>query len=766
MFVAVVGQAHAAIGLSPGDEKLSADQQRALLAAPQSLYLDIVMDGQIVRPLVRFERSGGNLSVDAADLDAIGLLLPADVTADPTGRIALDAIDGLSYAYDAALQQVVLVPAPGLRRANQIGYRSPTPITVNRDQGLVLDWDAYTRRYEDSHTESVGTSLRWFGRFGSLQNTGVSRTGDQDNGYLRLDSRWMISDPQNMWTWTAGDLISGGLSWSRPVRMGGVQWRRNFSVRPDLIIYPMPQFAADATVPSSVDLYINNVRQFSTQVDPGPFVLSDFPRLAGAGQATVVVTDALGRTTQTVVPLYVDYQRLARGLNDFSFEAGALRRNYGLRSNDYSDHIAASGSWRRGLTDNLTGEMHGEYGDDLTQGGVGMAWSPMGRFGVFSANYAYSGGLAGGEQYGGGYQWFGQRVGFDLYAQRASRGYRDLGSIDDGSLPLLRQDRASAWLSIPRGSISLSWIRYEDRNPENPGSRTIGFGFNQSYRAFSWTISAFDDDRSGRGASLSLSIPLGDLDASLSVDRQGGETDAIAALRKPLPYGGGLGWEVQARDNGDGVLGAGWRARSGDVWGGLDHVGNETGAFAQANGSVVWMGGSVFTSRTIPDSFAVVSTNGVADVPILYENRVAGRTNSHGYLLLPELRGWQRNRVAIDPDGLPSSMEVPSVERLVTPPDRSGVHVPFAIRQVRTATITLRDANGQPVEAGMRVVRADGREAIVAFDGALWLDNYTDGETLRWTRAGVDCSTAAPAMARAAEPGATAPAQCRTKEQP
>jgi outer membrane usher protein len=737
----------AAAGLPAGldEEAPTTASQRALIAAPQALFLDIVMDGQIVRPLVRFEMLEGRLSVDPADLDAIGLVMPDNVTADPNGRVALDAIEGLSALYDASMQQVTLLPAAHMRRANRLGYQAPAPISVNRDQGLVLDWDAYGRHSDDSDTASLGTGLRWFGRFGSLQSYGVSRSGDQDDGYLRLDTRWTISDPQRMTTWTAGDLISGGLAWSRPVRMGGLQWRRNFSVRPDLIIYPLPEFSASAAVPSAVDLYVNNVRQYSGQVDPGPFVLSDFPRLAGAGQAVVVVTDALGRTTQTSVPLYVDYQRLARGLSDFSLEAGLLRRNYSQESDDYGQHPVASASMRRGITDNFTGEFHAEYGERLSLGGIGFAWSPLGRYGVFTGNYAHSSNWHSGHQYGGGYQWFGQRVGFDLYSQRATEEYRDLGSLEEGGLPLLRQDRASAWLSIPRGSISLSWIRYQDH--DNPTSRTKGIGFNQSYRSFAWTISAFDDDRSGHGVSLSINVPLGrDIDASLSVDRQNGNTDVAAALRRPLPYGGGLGWEVQARDGGDGVLGVGWRGRAGDVWGGVDRFSGQESVYGQGNGSVVLMGGQLFTSRAVTDSFAVVSTNGVADVPILYENRVAGRTNSDGFLLLPELRGWQRNRIAIDPDGLAPDLEVLSVERLVTPPDRSGVHVPFPIRQVHSANLELLDREGKHVEPGTRVVRQDGSPAIVGFDGTLWLDGYTPGESLTWTRAGVTCSAVAPAL--------------------
>jgi outer membrane usher protein len=159
------------------------------------------------------------------------------------------------------------------------------------------------------------------------------------------------------------------------------------------------------------------------------------------------------------------------------------------------------------------------------------------------------------------------------------------------------------------------------------------------------------------------------------------------------------------------------------------------------------MSGQAFASRAINDSFAVVSTNGVGDVPILFENRVAGRTNKDGYLLLSDLRGWQRNRLAIDPDGLSAELEVPAIERLVTPADHAGVRVSFPLERMRAATVVLRDAAGGTVEAGTRVQRADGSVAIVGFDGELWLEHYVDGETLRWTRAGTACAAHLPTLA-------------------
>lgn len=738
--------AHAATGgalASLDGEPLA---QVTAVRAPQTLYLDIVLDGRVVATLVRFHVVGERLSVAPDVLIAAGLLLPDGLTLDDQGRVALDSISGLGVQFDPTLQQVTLSPGLELRPTHHLGYQSPAPVSVTRDHGLVLDWDAYARSFDDSDTLSLGTGARWFGRWGTLEINGVSRTGDGgSDAYSRLDTRWSYSNPDRMSTWSVGDVVSGGLAWTRPVRLGGVQWRRDFGVRPDLIVYPLPQFSGDATVPSSVELFVNNVRQSGQDIAPGPFVISNFPRVVGAGQAVVVVTDALGRSTQTSVSLYVDYQRLARGLSDFSVEAGLLRRSFGLDSNDYGDELVGSASYRRGLRDDFTLELHGEIGPGLQLGGAGMAWSPLGRYGVVTASVARSQGDSSGRQVAGGYQWFGGRAGFDLYAQRASAGYRDLGTLDGGSTALRAQDRASAWLTVPRGSLSLTWLRY--REGEAMPSRTASLGLSQNYGRVSVSANAFNDDRAGHGVSLTVSLPLGeDRFSTFNADHRRGNTDFSASLRRNAPYEGGWGWQAQARDSGDGQLSTQYRGRAGEVQFGVDRLEGRHGGYAQGTGSVVLMDGEIFASRRISDAFAVVSTNGVADVPILYENRTAGRTNDAGYLLLSDLRGWQRNRVAIDPDGLGANFEVPAIERLVTPANASGIRVRFALEQIRTAIVLLHDADRVPVAAGTRVRRNDGGEAIVGFDGELWLDDYVEGERLSWARADAGCVVTSPPL--------------------
>lgn len=116
----------------------------------------------------------------------------------------------------------------------------------------------------------------------------------------------------------AGDIVTHALAWSSTIRLGGVQISRDFSVRPDIVTYPLPQFSGQASVPTSVDLLINGVQSMHSAVQPGPYSLTDLPYINGAGEATVVTTDALGRRVETSVPFYVASTLLRPGYTDYT----------------------------------------------------------------------------------------------------------------------------------------------------------------------------------------------------------------------------------------------------------------------------------------------------------------------------------------------------------------------------------------------------------------------------------------------------------------
>jgi outer membrane usher protein len=152
---------------------------------------------------------------------------------------------------------------------------------------------------------------------------------------------------------------------------------------------------------------------------------------------------------------------------------------------------------------------------------------------------------------------------------------------------------------------------------------------------------------------------------------------------------------------------------------------------AQVDGAVATMGGGVFASNRIDDSFAVVDA-GTPGVPVLYENRPVGETNGSGKLLVPNLRAYGKNKISIDPKGLGVNDEIETVEDVVAPADRSGVLVSFKTKtDVQAAVVILVGNNGKPLAVGSRG-KLDGSDAdfVVGYDGRAFVKDLKDANSV------------------------------------
>jgi outer membrane usher protein len=198
-------------------------------------------------------------------------------------------------------------------------------------------------------------------------------------------------------------------------------------------------------------------------------------------------------------------------------------------------------------------------------------------------------------------------------------------------------------------------------------------------------------------------------------------------ISRSMPSEGGLGWQAdlqQGNGTRNGRAQLDYLGRYGQVQSGISDNDGHSYAYAGANGSVVLMGGSLFASRNIYNGFAVVSTDGIANVPVKLENNLVGTTDKRGMLLIAPLNAYQNNKVSIDPMDLPADVHIDRVDMEATPTDRAGTLVRFGITPIRAASITLIDAHGKPLPLGSRVrVRGHTTEpALVGFDGAVYLD--------------------------------------------
>jgi len=132
----------------------------------------------------------------------------------------------------------------------------------------------------------------------------------------------------------------------------------------------------------------------------------------------------------------------------------------------------------------------------------------------------------------------------------------------------------------------------------------------------------------------------------------------------------------------------------------------------------------VFASRRIYDSFAVVSTDGVPNVPVKSQNHPIGSTDSQGLLLAPSLRSYERNKISIDPTNLPIDLRIERVNLDAVPRYASGIEVKFAMQRIQAASMILHQPDGQNVAMGSEVFLNGGTQPAgwVGYDGRLYLE--------------------------------------------
>ena len=714
----------------------------------ETLYLEVVINGNETHKLAGFARDGSDFSAGSDTLRQLGFRLPEGTGA----RVDLNTMPDVAYRYDESRQRLEISAGEHTLDQDRNVLNAPTA-TVPRpsaSNGMLLNYDLYGTQDDASNRGlSAYAELRAFGAWGVLSNTWLSRVADSGSDpqaeSARLDTTWTRSFVDSTSVLRVGDSITGNLQWSRATRFGGIQLQRDFALQPDLITFPIPQFLGQAAVPSTVDLYVNGLRRYSGETPAGPFQLGTVPIVNGAGDAQVVVTDALGRQTTYEFPFYTSSQLLKQGLDDYSLEFGFVRQNYGTNSFDYASDPTASGVYRRGLTDRFTVETHAEAISGLANGGAGGVVQ-IGDAGVLTGSYAQSSGRGrDGQQAGLGYNWRNTWFNFAVDSIRSFGDYRDVASLY-GPPPPKRTDRALVGVTYaPVGSFGANYV--ELTYPGQPRSRFASAFYFRSFGSrfsLSFSVNQNLDEHNDRSAFLGLSMSFGHSEsASLSAQHDSHGNYGSVDVSRPISPDGGYGWHVRAQD-GAGLSGGqaefGYRGDHLQTLVGAQVLDGNTLGYGELTGALVWMDDHLFAGRRIDDAFAVVAT-GVPDVPVMLENRVIGNTGSNGDLLITPLNSYQRNRVAIDPMRLPADSRIERVEDEIVPSDRAGVLVNFRVDAIEAASVVLHDADGKPLPLGSAVeLNGDGSGgALVGYDGTVYLEGVKPHNTLRVHLPAGDC---------------------------
>lgn len=715
----------------------------ALFESDAALYLHLIINQRPTGRVVKVHRQAHRFLMDRADL--VGVQLPDWVVGE---QIDVASLQGVQVQYDAARQQLTVhFPQDWLSAQYLDGTaRRDGPVSALSSPGALINYNLYANKVRRGASRfSLWHDARVFGMGGTWRATGlVQQSRSQpyewasNDGYVRFDTAWRYTDQDKMLVYEAGDFITRPLSWTSAVRLGGIQVSRDFSVRPDLLTYPIPAFSGSAAVPSSLDVFVNGARVGRYDVDPGPFTLTDIPYISGAGEATLVTQDVQGRRIVTTLPFYVTNELLQAGLSSFSAGVGALRRSYGLRSFDYGE-LAGSASGRLGLYNWLTAGAHIEASKSVRVAGVS---STLGLWQLGTMELAYQRSDSPretGDAYSVAYQYRGQNINLGARYERRNAGFTTLADIGLPSVSLAARNsfQVSAGASLGEwGSVGLGYFDLDTHASQRKRLWNVSYHRPLSRNTY---LSVMTSREAGGGWAglVQVSLALGDGQGTISASTERSETGADSQrvlYSRSAPLAGGWGWNVGSRHtDGKSLYRQGditRRGKAATVRTGLYGSGHDDVYFGELSGSVAVMDGRGFLTNEVDDTFVLVSTEGEPEVPVLYENQLVGVTDEQGYLLVPWGAAYYPGKYEIEPLELSVDIVTSQVERRVAVEAQSGYVLRFPLERTQSLTLTLVDGKGDVLPVGTVVLLGGEHRVLVGWEGFVYLNHIPEQTNL------------------------------------
>lgn len=672
----------------------------------------------------------GAFYVSADDLKRWRLKRPdvAPLAGNDTPYYPLNAIAGLAYTVDEQnLTMAISVPAQAFVGATfDEADRRRVP-AVEPGIGGFFNYDLLAEQAAGQTHGSGLFELGFFNRFGVGVGTFLADESGPTRRLTRLETTWTTDRPGHLASLRIGDAISRAGMWGRAIRFGGIQYATNFATQPGLVTIPLQGVSGQAVLPSTVDVYVNNALTSTREVAPGPFAINNVPVVTGQGDVRVVVRDVMGREQVITQSFYASANLLKQGMQDFSYEIGKERRDFGLASNDYG-HWFASATHRIGMTDRFTGEIHAEAEasrQNLGIGGVVLA----GPLGVVNASAAASrstdgaGALAtiGAESQAG-------LVDIGAHAQWATPHFAQIG-LEPGRLAPKLLTSVNVGLGMGRfGSLGLAHVFLDNRDGYK--TQLLSLSYSAQLGRFGFANISVSKPLSGAGATIvgvAWTIPVDNrTSASVTMTHQQGGTEMLAQLQRSLPVGEGFGYSLQAGNDTQDAS-ATLQTRTGTYSVEAAAYRGRAGVRANVAGGVAFVDGTARLSRQITDSFALVKMPGFANVGILADNQLVARTDASGVALLPRLRAYESNPISIEQADLPFDATIGTLKLDAVPYFRSGMALVFPITRSRGAMLTLDLENGAPLPAGAIVTIAGQKDAFpVGRDGVVYVTGLSE----------------------------------------
>jgi outer membrane usher protein len=226
---------------------------------------------------------------------------------------------------------------------------------------------------------------------------------------------------------------------------------------------------------------------------------------------------------------------------------------------------------------------------------------------------------------------------------------------------------------------------------------------------------------------MTISLPFdGDKLISGNSQNQLDNRQTNIQLTKNLPFGEGYGYHMLASDNRDLPAQADFALQRdyGLFTARYSNFNQNNNYELNARGSLVHFAHHTFAARYVEQSFALVEVPGFKNVDVYSRNQLIGKTNSKGYLYIPETLPYQINEIEIDARSLPFNTTIPFTKMAVVPYLKSGALARFNISRIQNVLLTLNRDSGSPIPPGAQVYLEKNKDPLpVGYNGQVFISD-------------------------------------------
>jgi len=679
----------------------------------------------------------GDFLMLKGDLKAAGFQSPSGTMTEVEGEahLSLSSMAGVSFTFDERTLTLHIDADPALlpKTLIEFGGQPQRQVYYPKESNLFLNYGIKYRTGAETAARSFNLTNELGIRHGDylfLTDTLYANDPSRDS-LTRLHTSITRDDRRLMRRVVFGDLFASSGALGSGTNLGGVSFSKVYGIDPFFVTYPTLELSGQASLPSEVDIYLNGTKIRTERVAPGEFQLSNFSTYGGAGVVDLVVRDSLGREQRFSNPFYATNNTLLKtGLHDYSYNIGFRRDDFGIASNRYSDPAAVV-LHRFGLRDYATIGWRAEASTDVVNAGP-LSALRLGTFGLMNLAFSASAGSGPGSAFDLSYQYLNRRFNGRLFYQHFSKGYRTLSSGSSNFQPNYARGGSISFTDAKLGSISLDLSG--QKTYQQPERRTTSLGYAKGFsRNLNLTaiLRRIQDPAAGSANEFLLGLsysPRNDLIFSARHESTSGrEHDSIQVQKNP-PLGEGLSFrallERDRIETDSSLLIANpmlqYNGRYGTLRGEMTtarRLGEWHSEYTfGAAGALVMLKGVAGLTRPVTDSFAAVKVGDIEGVTVRYGGQDIGKTDSSGRMFITNLSAYNDNLISINEKEIPFEYYFPQVQKLISPPLRSGSCVGFLVKKFQPVTgiLQMHESGGiRPVEYQEIELLVEGKAIII-----------------------------------------------------